>query len=558
MKKSGILIVIITILVIVMSICLCSCDLFGGGKTDGPKPDENNNQPKDGWTAIASIEDKVVYQQFLNGFTDVAYKISKEEVQKKPVTLDGKAKISWNGNNFWLFVKGKYDSSSPREKTILSAEISTKEEPTAESKILALYVYKDELYINLGGNRVRFSLKNSKWTDYYPYSMKNYSASDLQKIAGVMAGCVNLNTPITGKKRIANGKEEYKYQIDIDLDKSLPMVVNSLSSMTKDEISIEELLAAILGVEVKQLIDGDIPQANLKMVFELSSKQISKLDAQLEIDLSETNSKLTDGDDLNAEINLEKLNITNDYVGGLTVDFVNDNEERSKYTSFSEAIYSFVVPMKLYQNDDAVATDYITKVTTRVFQEDSSTNYLFFEYFNKKENAVERAVYLYDGYLYIYGPNKNNERKFLHKSAVDLSDIASRTVSNSFNGKSKMDIYKLIGYVFNNTSITAEELRVLVTEKLFTDVWYNFYDMIDYLDAMTPDYDWKTENPDLLEFEKYMITNEILFTIEYSSEFIDILRPDDERITEIVNRLKNAQIEDITKDNTSDETLSHD
>ena len=214
--------------------------------------------------------------------------------------------------------------------------------------------------------------------------------------------------------------------------------------------------------------------------------------------------------------------------------------------------------MKLYQNDDAVATDYITKVTTRVFQEDSSTNYLFFEYFNKKENAVERAVYLYDGYLYIYGPDKNNERKFLHKSAVDLSDIASRTVSNSFNGKSKMDIYKLIGYVFNNTSITAEELRVLVTEKLFTDVWYNFYDMIDYLDAMTPDYDWKTENPDLLEFEKYMITNEILFTIEYSSEFIDILRPDDERITEIVNRLKNAQIEDITKDNTSDETLSHD
>ena len=336
------------------------------------------------------------------------------------------------------------------------------------------------------------------------------------------------------------------------------MVVNSLSSMTKDEISIEELLAAILGVEVKQLIDGDIPQANLKMVFELSSKQISKLDAQLEIDLSETNSKLTDGDDLNAEINLEKLNITNDYVGGLTVDFINDNEERSKYTSFSEAIYSFVVPMKLYQNDDAVATDYITKVTTRVFQEDSSTNYLFFEYFNKKENAVERAVYLYDGYLYIYGPDKNNERKFLHKSAVDLSDIASRTVSNSFNGKSKMDIYKLIGYVFNNTSITAEELRVLVTEKLFTDVWYNFYDMIDYLDAMTPDYDWKTENPDLLEFEKYMITNEILFTIEYSSEFIDILRPDDERITEIVNRLKNAQIEDITKDNTSDETLSHD
>ena len=457
-----------------------------------------------------------------------------------------------------MFVKGKYDFSSPREKTILSAEISTKEEPTAESKILALYVYKDELYINLGGNRVRFSLKNSKWTDYYPYSMKNYSASDLQKIAGVMAGCVNLNTPIVGKKRIANGKEEYKYQIDIDLDKSLPMVVNSLSSMTKDEISIEELLAAILGVEVKQLIDGDIPQANLKMVFELSSKQISKLDAQLEIDLSETNSKLTDGDDLNAEINLEKLNITNDYVGGLTVDFVNDNEERSKYTSFSEAIYSFVVPMKLYQNDDAVATDYITKVTTRVFQEDSSTNYLFFEYFNKKENAVERAVYLYDGYLYIYGPDKNNERKFLHKSAVDLSDIASRTVSNSFNGKSKMDIYKLIGYVFNNTSITAEELRVLVTEKLFTDVWYNFYDMIDYLDAMTPDYDWKTENPDLLEFEKYMITNEILFTIEYSSEFIDILRPDDERITEIVNRLKNAQIEDITKDNTSDETLSHD
>ncbi|MBO5305103.1 MAG: hypothetical protein J6A99_05465, partial [Clostridia bacterium] len=115
MKKKVLFMVVL--LCLVVATLLCSCNFLQGDDTsDGnnggnnPPTGGNTTDKTDGWESISKPEPKDVYIKFLAGFTNVAYEFSEAKVKKaKDVTGDAGAKIILNGNNFYLFVKGKYN-----------------------------------------------------------------------------------------------------------------------------------------------------------------------------------------------------------------------------------------------------------------------------------------------------------------------------------------------------------------------------------------------------------------------------------------------------------------
>ena len=175
-----------------LALCLCACNLFGGGQsggggnegdggnTGGGTQGETNT---DGWEDISSIEPKDVYVKFLSGFTNVAYEISEDKIKtKKDITADAKIKLKINDNDFYLIFKAKYNYDNPETKTIVSLEFALDEIVNADTYIFGVYMYRNELYVNIANNKVKFSLENSNWTKYYPYKMEQYNNNKLKTV----------------------------------------------------------------------------------------------------------------------------------------------------------------------------------------------------------------------------------------------------------------------------------------------------------------------------------------------------------------------------------------
>ena len=562
MKKKFVF-VLVTIFAITLALFLCSCvdtpkDDTGGG-TDKPITD------KDGWEKISSIENKDMYTKFLLGFTNVAYELSEDRVNAKgAVTIDGSAAFSLNDNNFYLSAKGKYDSSDSskiRERAILAVELSTSETFAKEGRLVFASIYNDELYLAIGENKVRFDISRSRWTDYYPYEMKEQNSQDLSNIAGMLASYVKLNENPVGYTRRNSNKEEFKYSININLKQTLTELCKGMGTITKDEkliANVKNFIASLLGITVEQLEAGETPQSDMTLNFIVSGNQIQSVTGNASIDLSKSDSQLIEEDELNIGAEIENLKITNKYGEGVAIDFVNDTNELQSYTRYNEAVYYLSIPIKKYDdNDVAISNNYDLNVTTRVFQEDSQENFIFFEYRNLLDDIVERALYVYNDKAYVFvKEEEQKEAECIYTLDIDLSDLATRLLTNDLNGTQKIDVYALIAYFLRNLAITETEIGFLITEDFYTNVWYNFEDMIAYIDNLDIEHNID-ELPKVRAFIDYFKTNEVILTINFSdSEMLQIIKEDSKQITNVLAKLDKVEI-NVPDEDLSDENIDN-
>ena len=120
---------------------------------------------------------------------------------------------------------------------------------------------------------------------------------------------------------------------------------------------------------------------------------------------------------------------------------------------------------------------------------------------------------------------------------IDLSDLATRLLTNDLNGTQKIDVYALIAYFLRNLAITETEIGFLITEDFYTNVWYNFEDMIAYIDNLDIEHNID-ELPKVRAFIDYFKTNEVILTINFSdSEMLQIIKEDSEQITDVLAKL---------------------
>ncbi|MBO5304257.1 MAG: hypothetical protein J6A99_01140, partial [Clostridia bacterium] len=185
---------------------------------------------------------------------------------------------------------------------------------------------------------------------------------------------------------------------------------------------------------------------------------------------------------------------------------------------------------KEYSNDSVVDSGYNFNLTTLIFQEDTVENFVFLEYNNSTTNAVERALYIYGDIMYIY---VNGE--IIHRQVLDLTDLANRVVSNNLGGTSRMDIFAVISYVLKYMTITEEELRLEINETIFTDVWYNFSDVISFIDSEGNGE--LSKNEEAMAFVEFLRTNVAIFTLVYGEPFLSVVEEDNKIITDVTSIL---------------------
>lgn len=541
--KKRFLPVLAVILTVALAVFLCACV--------DKNPDEPNDGPtqgnKDGWEKISQIENKDMYTKFLLGFTNIAYEISADRVQSKgAVTADAKALFTINDNDFYISIKGKYDCADPskiRDKAIFEVNLSSEESVTDESRLITAVIYKDELYLAIGNNKVRFDISRSNWTDYYPYKMEQMNSQKLSNVAGIMASYVVLNDNPIGYTRRNSNKEEFKYSVNVNLKETLAKLCNGLSSITKDPkvtASIKSFVASVLGITVKQLEEGDTPESSLNLNFVISGNQIQSLQGKAKIDISHSESKLIDSDTLEIGVDIADVKITNIYGNGVSIDFVTQTEEREKYKRYDEAIYALSIPIKIYdENDVAVWNNYDFNVTTRVFQDNNQENFIFLEYYNETDEMVDRALYIYNNIAYVFLKKEGqSEAECIFRFDVDLSDLATRLFANDFGGQQKIDVYALIAYFLRNLAIDNTEIGFLINPEFFTSVWYNFDDMLAFVDNLDPETSI-ADLPEVQAFIDFIRTNEVIFSLRYNDDnLLKIVKENDADITAVKEKLQ--------------------
>lgn len=520
-----------------IAVVMCACD---------NKKNNNVVVNTDGWETISNIDSKDVYVRFLSGFINVASDVSSSKINNSKTTgtstaVTGNAKVFLcvNDNNLWFSFKGKYDCSDPdtiKDKAIASFELSTSENADDTTRLASVFLYKNELYVAIGTNKVKFSVANTDWTPYYPFTIEELSSEKLSQMASMFVTNLTLNNTISGKKRVNDGKDEYNYTLDIDLDSTLSNLSKNLGTFLSDNTKVDqtkEFIANIFGVTVEQLDNNELPQGSLELTFITSGNRMSALNSKINLDLNETDSKLFDGDDLKVEADIKSLTITNDYANGVKIDFVNDTSERASYKLYDSAIYSLVFPLETNGSND-----YDMKVTTRIFQNDSTNNFVFLEYCDKKTDKVRNAVYFYKNVAYVYiTKDGESNAECVYKFNADLSVLATKMVTNDFAEKSEFNIYNAVAYVIHNLSLTTEEVLFAVKSDFYSAIWYNFDDTLAYLNSLDPDNDIYT-----MADTKYLIDfvteNQVVYDIKYNTEFLSVIEVGDAKITAVTDMLE--------------------
>lgn len=524
--------------IIALALLLCSCgekknpDVNPGGS----QPGGQQNLERDGWIALSNIDNKDMYASFLYGFTSVAYDLSYDKVLNKQYSASGKIGLTLNGSDFYLSVKGKYDDKNKRDKAILSAELSTEETIKNDNRIFSAFVFKDKLYLAIGSSKVSFDISTLGWDEYYPYKMENYDKQKLSMIAGFLNTNMKLKTPPVGYHRTNSNKEEYKYSLDIDFATSMANVSKSIGDLTSNDTKlvtrIQSFIANILGISVEDVQSGNFPGGSVKMDFFTSGNNIQTLSLDMDVVLGETGKKLYGSNDLAIKVELKDFKINKD---DYSMSIIND--EIDDYTEYSKAVYDASIPIAIYNADGKKQSDdYDLRIITRVFQSDPANNFVFFEYYDTKKEIADRALYVYNNILYIV-LYEDGEYVCKYTMPCDLSDTASRVLGNNLNGEAQADPFYIIAYVLKSLAMDKNGISFAINKEFFDKIWYNFSDLVSYLDSISPNHDFKSDEG-TSEFITYLTTHEVILNVPFNaSEIMKIVEINNVEVTDITNRI---------------------
>ncbi len=541
-----------TIVMILMALLLSSCSLLGGGGgeegsgSSGSGGSGGKTTKDEGWK---TVENPQIYNALVLGCTNVAYQGSKQAIvaNKGALTVDSKIKFTLQDTSIWVIVKAKYKSDSPKESTMVSIDLSTEETPSPGSRVASVYLYKDELYFALGNdssdpqsNKVKFSIKNVPWQKYFPYAMEKLTTEDIKKLSAVLISGVKTNKANKAEFRRSENGDEYRYALDIDLDATITQIFESISSAGNDVMSLDivkkmkEFVAVFYSVSESDITAGKLPKSSLLVNFQTLNGIISSMDFKFDIDLSEKTKLFGDGK-MKGSASVVDLSISNNYAS-LKIPFVSDLEGMTNYVDFGDIIFTLKLPMEEYKETGLKRSQ--LKITTKVFQGEGDKDFLFAEYSDTDEQQVKRGVYIYNNNMYFYSRENEEYKCIKYLDILDAGQLAKDVVGNNMSGSSEFDPVKLFAYIINGLSIDTNGIRFSVKPNFYTDVWFNFNDLCDYINSYTVEDIFEQE--EMRNFYNFVLTNEIIFTMGTHDPFFEVLTSSSSAIRDVMSILDNA------------------
>jgi len=524
----------IAALIAVLALCLCACTLIKPDDTGGGDQGQTDTGS---WTTITSPNMTDVYTKFLGGFTSVADEFTKSRLKTSPkVCADGLFEIKINQTPLWGILRLNYNDED--KSSVMAAIELSKDKDEYSNNILALYLYKEQLFIKCG-ETTHFSLDftPSMWGDFFP--LENVTVG-LDTVALFMNTVIVTSAPATGKSRMNGTAEEYNYCVSIDVSQSLQKILNSDKSIGNME-SYATILASIFGVTLEDVKNGDFPESTLYVDFTTSNMKMAAFNMSMEVKgIKNHSDTIFNKESFTLEVNLAKLNIGKNNV---SIPFVWDEyaADREKYVYYRDN--AFKVTFDSTVNNGGENKKYAVDFKAKVFQEYSLDNYAFVEFKDPTDGKPQRGLYVYKNIGYLY-ERQGAEYVCKLKMPFDLSDIASRTVANNFGKEGTgMNWLDFAGYLLSGLTLTAENHGVTFDYDIdfYKYVWFNFNDMLEFVNAQIEE-DILTVQP-LKDFIDFAVNSPAVIMFAENKPVITVVADGSTELTAITSMLQSADPE---------------
>lgn len=528
------------LLLFVVALLLSGCDFFN--KTP-PKPAPPVD---DSWQKIDSPTPTDVYKQLLAGVMNVATDFSTKSLESSPVLgADAKLKLTLKDSVLWLSLKGNYDNKN-KKNAMFSLEISTVED-SYDDVIIGMYMCNQVMYVTLGSTKFKFEFPQERWNGVFPFNMTLDNANTINQVSGFLYLVLAVkDDKINGKSRLNGLVEEYNYNFSLDLAGTLKKVQNHLANNKGDAEfvgKINKIFANVLGLSVENIVAGNVPDSQLDIDFTNSNTKLSKFNCNIHIDQSgEYANTLFKGEDIDLDIELIKFTTSKSNV---SIDFVNSITKQEEFRDYLEGDYFFKLALDIKKVTDleTLATkDYDMVISAKVFQEDSTKNFLLLEFYDKKTQDLEKALYAYNNEFYTFDTIDEN-LVCTTKAQLDLSELANSVYSNTFGtekGEGSFNLFDTISYVLGVLKMDANGFLFNINSKMYKDVWFNYEKMLTYVNSLMIE-DIFSEEYKFKEFESFISDYDTIINFVFENEFLSMMQDGDTIMTDAIERMINAQ-----------------
>lgn len=548
MKKS--LFFVVMILLFITAFSLFGCGIFDKKTDTPPKVDEDYT-----WQTIESPTPTDVYSRLLSGFMNVATDFSKKSLASSPILgADAKLKITMSDLVLWVSFKANYDNNA-KNNTMFAFELSTKED-SYDDVVIGIYMCPEMqqgktesipvIYVTLGTTRFKFNMPVSQWDNIFPIDMALDNSKAINNVAGFMYMVLAVkDDKINGKTRLNGLIEEYNYNFSLDLAGTLSKVQGYLAKNEDDTeliTKINNIFANVLGLSVENITKGNVPESELDIDFTIANTKLSALNLNIQIDQSgEYANTLFKGEDINLDIELLKFSTSK---AKIPIEFINSTEKRKAFVDYLSGDYTFKLTLdieKIINLETKATKDYTVEISAKVFQEDSMTNFMLIEFYEKSSNALEKALYVYNNEFYTFDTIENN-LVCTTKMPLDLSALAEAVVNNTFGDNPKtgqFNLFDTISYVLGVLKMDSNGFLFNINNKVFSNIWFNYEQMLTYVDSLMVEDIFSTEYK-LKDFESFITDYDTIANFVFDTEFLSMILNDDAIITAAISRMQNA------------------
>lgn len=533
-------IVVLLFLASVLALSLCACE-------PPQSPDKPNLPDKEGWKKITPVPEDV-YKALLSGFTGEISNFTVDKLSKsdRSVSLNAELAVKINKHDFGAFAKLNYQDYN-KPNAMASIQLTNSNVEDFDDMVVGIFIYEEKIFFAFGDTKFSFPFPVKNWEDSFPIK-KKFDDSLNESVAMFLCSCLVVKEgEIDGKRRLNGNTEECEYKFELDLPASLKKIVSS-GIKGKDGSAVpeidqyNEIFTNIFGVTTDDILKDKFPKSSVTITFATSDAKVSAFTLKLSIK-NEGGGKektLFSNEDIDLTVELNKFEIGPRRV---TIPFVNDKDERSKYKEYaSDAFRVRLNSKKSAENEGDPAKQYYVDLTAKILQDDATEDYFFAEYYaGEKKDVPEKGFYVYKDNAYCVEYTDGVPECRL-KFPLKLNVMATKTLKNDeFDPIKKIDWLNAIAYVIGSLRVTHQEISFNYSRRFYDVIWVNFRQLVDHIDGLFAG-DLK-KDPVFDKFIKFMTDtpSQITFTYKGSESFIEVVSSNDDKLAKIEKNLTNIE-----------------
>ncbi len=394
--------------------------------------------------------------------------------------VQSKFNLEINEQVLYVDLAGNYDVNNEAD-SVVGFSVVKKYESYDPAMVLGMYLNREKVYVCIGETKFSFNFQSKIWSEYFPFDSKKLPSKEKISL-GIIAGIKIKDDDIKAEKRLTEDNIlEKRYEFYIDLEGT----IKKLNTILAEEKNPEKkdmfynLISNILGVDVEDILDENLPNSEIKINFSISESELKSLNVDVDIEKNSDNIGLFGSEDIKFNFNID--NITQEKCNKSVK--LEHFEDLDDYFDYRDKILQVRTAFTDYSQPEEKLE---LNMTAKVFQNEESSNYFSMETLvvGEDEKTPKRGLYFYEENFYYY-EMLDNEYKCLFKgSNISFTQVITDLLYNELVNKNAQifDVLQFVSYLVANLEYSLDGMCFGVNENFYDMCFYNFYDFIEYLD----------------------------------------------------------------------------